>query len=321
MEEEQMTVKTDKQRFKGIFTALVTPMDEQGNVDFDSLQSLVRHQLKQGVTGFYAGGSTGEAFLLSMQERKDVLEAIVCHTAKQAIVIAHTGCISTRESIELAKHAESIGADAVSAVVPFYYKPGSEELREHYKAIMSSVNIPMLVYHFPGATGVSLTLDFYEQMAREPQCLGVKFTSMNLFEMEQIRARCGDDFLILNGHDEVYAAGAVMGADGAIGSTFNMMPKLYVSMFGKLSANGWNEARSLQKEANEVIAHMLQYDVIPYEKYVLYLQGVIKSPAVRLPLKQFNDAEKKQIESFYSGNPMLKQHHIGVTQQKDGAVR
>jgi N-acetylneuraminate lyase len=314
-------VTYDKQAFKGIFTALLTPMDENGNVDFDSLHSLIRHQLDQGIAGFYAVGSTGEAFLLSMQERKDVLEAIVREVAGQVKVIAHTGCISTRESVELAKHAESIGADAVSAVAPFYYKPGIQELGDHYRAIMSSVNIPMLVYHYPGATGVSPTLDFYEQMSREPQCLGVKFTSMNLFEMQQIRARCGDDFLIFNGHDEVYAAGAMMGADGAIGSTFNMMPQLFGEMFAKLSSSRWNEARSLQTEANEVIGHMLQYDVIPYEKFMLHLQGVIKSPAARLPLKQLNDTEKAQIADFYRSNALLQRHRAGSEELKAGEKR
>ncbi|MDF2720056.1 MAG: N-acetylneuraminate lyase, partial [Paenibacillus sp.] len=217
-------------RLNGIYTALLTPMDERAEIDYGSLEALVRHQLSHGVQGFYAGGSTGEAFLLTTRERMELLEAIIGYTAGKAKVIAHTGGIGTRESIELARHAESAGADAVSAVVPFYYKSGIQEIRAHYHAIMSAVNVPMIVYHYPGATGVSLTLDFYESMAADPHCLGVKFTSMNLFELQQIRARCGADFLLMNGHDEVYAAGAMMGADGAIGSTFNMMPSLFAEM-------------------------------------------------------------------------------------------
>lgn len=293
---------------KGIYTALLTPMDEQGEIDYGSLETLVRHQLSHGVQGFYAGGSTGEAFLLTTRERMELLEAIVGYTAGKAKVIAHTGAIGTRESIELARHAESAGADAVSAVVPFYYKSGIPEIRDHYLAIMSAVNVPMIVYHFPGATGVNLTLDFYESMASEPQCLGVKFTSMNLFELQQIRARCGADFLLMNGHDEVYAAGVLMGADGAIGSTFNMMPSLFTDMFARAAAGQWAELPALQTQANEVIGHMLQFDVIPYEKYVLYLQGVLRTPTVRSPLRRFTAEEAARIGEFYRSCLLLQRH-------------
>lgn len=297
-----------KLNFRGIYTALLTPMDEQGEIDFESLGALVEHQLRFGVQGFYVGGSTGEAFLLTARERKELLEAVINHTAGRAEVIAHTGGIGTRESVELARHAEAAGADAVSAVVPFYYKAGIGEIRGHYRAIMSAVALPILVYHFPGATGVSLTMDFYESMAKDSQCLGVKFTSMNLFEMQQIRARCGPDFRVMNGHDEVYAAGALTGADGAIGSTFNMMPSLFADMYAKAEAGRWGELPALQAQANEVIAHMLQFEVIPYEKCVLHLQGVLRTPTVRSPLKRFSEEEAARIKSFYANNPLLQRH-------------
>lgn len=300
-----------KQRpaFRGIFTALVTPMYEDGAIDFDSLARLVEHQIGQGIHGFYVGGSTGEGFILTSDEREQVLEAVVRTAAGRVTIIAHIGCISTRESIRLAKHAEKQGVDAVSAVVPFYYKVSLKEIREHYEAIMAAVSLPMLVYHYPGATGVSLSLDFYEQMSRNPQCIGVKFTSLNLFEMQQIRARCGGEFLIYNGHDEVYASGAWAGADGAIGSTYNMMPGLFTQMYGLISSEErphMPTLQSMQAEANEVIAHMIQFDGIPYEKYMLYLQGVIAAPAARQPLKRFTAEERERIEAFYAGSDVLR---------------
>lgn len=304
---------TSSIQMKGIYTALVTPMNENGDIDYDSLQALIEHQLRSGVSGFYVGGSTGEAFMLSMMERKKLLEVVIGATAKRVKVIAHVGCISTRDSVELAVHAEETGADAVSAVVPFYYKAGIQELQQHYEEIMSAVTIPMLIYHFPGATGVSLTVDFYERMSRHPQCLGVKFTSMNLFEMQQIRVKCGEHFLILNGHDEVYAASVLMGSDGAVGSTFNMMPSLYRDMFSIATTGQWSMLPSLQAQANEVIAHMLQFDVIPYEKAILHLQGVIKTPVVRSPLKRFTPEETARIAKFYRGNSLLQSNGAQVS--------
>jgi N-acetylneuraminate lyase len=301
----------NRDSFRGIFTALLTPMYENGAIDFDSLTRLVEHQIEQGIHGFYVGGSTGEGFILTSEERKQVLEVVVRAAAGRVTIISHVGCISTMESINLAKHAELQGVDAVSAVVPFYYKVSMKEIREHYEAIMAAVSLPMIVYHFPGATGVSLSMDFYEQMSRNPQCIGVKFTSLNLFEMQQIRVRCGQDFLIFNGHDEVYSAGAYAGANGAIGSTFNMMPGLFAQMYELIVSEDrplMASIQSMQAEANGVIAHMIQFDVIAYEKYMLYLQGILATPTVRQPLKQFTTEEREQIESFYTQSEVLKRY-------------
>lgn len=297
----------DRDKFRGVFTALLTPMHEDGSLDLASLERLVEHQISQRMNGFYAGGSTGEGFILTSEERMNVLDKVVATARGRATIIAHVGCISTMESIRLARHAEAVGVDAVSAVVPFYYKIGSREIREHYEAIMSSVSLPLIVYHFPNATGVQLSLDFYEEMARHPQCLGIKFTSLNLFEMQQIRYRCGDSLMIWNGYDEVYAGGALMGADGAIGSTFNLMPSLYAQMYKHHASGDWIAVQRLQTEANAIIAHMLNYDVIPYEKYMLYLQGIISDPAVRQPLRQFTAEEKRDIEAFFEASEILRQ--------------
>ncbi|WP_284645568.1 N-acetylneuraminate lyase [Paenibacillus silviterrae] len=305
----------NRDAFRGIFTALVTPMQENGEIDYASLDRLVEHQISQGIRGFYVGGSTGEGFILTSEERQQVLEAVVKAAKGRVTIIAHIGCISTRESIRLAKHAELQGVDAVSAVVPFYYKVTMKEIREHYEAIMDTVDVPMLVYHFPGATGVSLSLDFYEQMSRHPKCIGVKFTSLNLFEMQQIRSRCGDDFLIYNGHDEVYIGGAYTGSDGAIGSTYNMMPRLFTTMYDIISSEErpvMNTLQKLQAEANAVIAHMIQYDVIAYEKYMLYLQGVLSAPTVRQPLKQFTAEERSRIEAFYRQSNVLRSSGVAA---------
>lgn len=293
-------------QYKGIFTALLTPMLEDGSIDVESLVNHVEYQLHAGIHGFYVGGSTAEGFILSLDERKKILEIVVQAAKGRATIFAHIGCISTQDSIELAKHAEVTGADLISAVVPFYYKVGIQEIKAHYEAIMAETKLPMVIYHFPGATGINLSLDFYEEMARNKQCIGVKFTSLNLFEMQQIRARCGKDFLIFNGHDEVYAGGALLGADGAIGSTFNMMPGLFVEMFDAIQLGDWETARQGQAKANEIISHMLKYEVIPYEKAIVYLQGSFSTAHTRMPFKQLTSDEIQEIKAFYETNSILK---------------
>ncbi|MNO26593.1 N-acetylneuraminate lyase [compost metagenome] len=297
---------TNSYDFKGVYTALITPMHDDGSIDHESLARLVRHLQSQGVKGFYVGGSTGEGFILNTVERQEVLETVVRAAEGKSTIIAHIGAIGTEASIELARHAERQGVDAMSAVVPFYYKTTVEQIKEHYIAIMAAVPLPMLIYHYPGATGVQLSMDFYEEMARHPQCIGVKFTSLNLFEMQQIRARCGDRFLIFNGHDEVYAAGALTGADGAIGSTYNMMALLFVQMYQEAEHGNWSSLPELQAKANEVIGNMVSFDVIPYEKYICYAQGIIRSYRARQPLKQLTEVETEAIRTFYEKSTVLK---------------
>lgn len=299
-------------KFKGVFTALTTPMDEEGKLDLVSLERLAEHQIEQGVTGFYVGGSTAEGFILTSEERMQILETVVRKASSRVTVIAHVGCISTNESIMLARHAESAGADAISAVVPFYYSVGEKEIEEHYCSIMSAVDLPFIMYYYPSATGVQLPFDFYERMAAHPKCIGVKFTSQQLFEMQQIRVRCGKYFLIFNGYDEVYSGGAMLGADAAIGSTFNIMPALFSDIYRSIEAEDWNAVREKQNEANQVIAHMLNFDVIPYEKYILYLQGVIRTPKVRQPLKQYTEEERQAIETFYKHSQTLQRSKFSV---------
>jgi N-acetylneuraminate lyase len=295
------------QKYKGIFAALLTPMNEDGSFDDMSMKRHVKRLLDQRVNGFYVNGSTGEGFILTKEERKRTLETVIHANEGRGTVIAHIGGISTQESIELAKHAEAAGADILSAVVPFYYKISMKEIIDHYRSIMMATKLPMIIYHFPGATGVSLSLDFYKEMSAHPQCIGVKFTSYNLFEMQQIRALCGQDFLIYNGHDEVYAAGAMMGADGAIGSTFNVMAPLFVEMYGKICRHEWSGLAELQAKANEVIAKLIQYDVFPTEKFICYLQGNFRTPSIRHPLKHLTQREQEELRLYFEQSAVLNE--------------
>jgi N-acetylneuraminate lyase len=293
------------QKYKGIFAALLTPMNEDGSFDDASMKRHVKRLLDQRVNGFYVNGSTGEGFILTKEERKRTLETVIHANEGRGTVIAHIGGISTQESIELAKHAETAGADVISAVVPFYYKISMKEIIDHYMSIMAATKLPMIIYHFPGATGVTLSMDFYKEMSAHPQCIGVKFTSYNLFEMQQIRALCGQDFLIYNGHDEVYAAGAIMGADGAIGSTFNVIAPLFVEMYGKICRNEWSALAELQAKANEVIAKLIQYDVFSTEKFICYLQGNFRTPSIRHPLKQLTQREQEELRLYFEQSAVL----------------
>lgn len=289
----------------GIIPALITPYADDGGIHGELLRTLVRHLMAKGAAGFYVGGSTGEGLLQTVEERKRVLETVLQETDGKVPVIAHVGAMDTASCVELARHAARAGADAVSAVTPFYYKHGPEQIRRHYLDIAEAADIPLIVYHFPGFTGAQLSADFVGELAAACESIiGLKFTSRDMYEMQQIIDICGEDFLVFNGSDECALAGFATGACGAIGSTFNIMPELFVALHRHCAAGQWSEARRLQYEANRLIRELLKYDVIAFEREMLRLQGFDVGPP-RKPIRQLTDTERREIRAIAERFPFL----------------
>jgi len=210
-------------QLRGVMAALLTPFNSEQMLDKESLRRLVRFNIEQGIDGLYVGGSTGEAFVQSLSEREQVMEIVAEEAKGKITLIAHVGCVSTAESQQLAMAAARVGFDAVSAVTPFYYPFSFEEHCDHYRAIIDSAEgLPMVVYNIPALSGVKLTLDQINTLVTLPGVGALKQTSGDLFQMEQIR-REHPDLVLYNGYDEIFASGLLAGADGGIGSTYNIM--------------------------------------------------------------------------------------------------
>ncbi|PZQ71730.1 MAG: N-acetylneuraminate lyase [Escherichia coli] len=243
---------------RGVMAALLTPFDQQQALDKASLRRLVQFNIQQGIDGLYVGGSTGEAFVQSLSEREQVLE-IVAEEAKGKIkLIAHVGCVSTAESQQLAASAKRYGFDAVSAVTPFYY-PFSFE--EHC---------------------VKLTLDQINTLVTLPGVGALKQTSGDLYQMEQIR-REHPDLVLYNGYDEIFASGLLAGADGGIGSTYNIMGWRYQGIVKALKEGDIQTAQKLQTECNKVIDLLIKTGVFRGLKTVLHYMDVVSVPLCRKP--------------------------------------
>ena len=257
--------------FKGIFTALLTPFDKENKINEKALEKHIKHNLDMGVRGFYVCGSTGEAFLLSTDERKQVME-IVKSCAPDATLIAHIGSINEAEVATLASCAERLGYNAISSVAPFYYKFSFEEIKNYYYRIANSVDLPMLIYHFPAFSGVNMGINEMAQFLENEKFMGIKFTSNDFFTLEQCKTRFPDK-IVYNGFDEMFLSGVSMGADGAIGSTYNFMADKFVAMQKLFAENNIHEAQKIQKEANRIIALLCKIGVIPAEKEVLNQLG------------------------------------------------
>ncbi len=280
--------------FKGIFPALLTPFCKDGSVNDEQLAKLVEFNIAKGVDGFYAGGSTAEAFLLSFEERKHILKVISEVSRGRCTLIAQTGCIATELTAELAQYAQSVGYDAVSSVPPFYYKFTFDEIKAYYFALADAVNIPIIIYNIPVFSGVTFTAENIGEFLKDERFLGVKFTSNDYYSLERIKSAFPDK-IIYNGYDEMMLAGLSMGADGGIGSTYNFMAEKFITLKKLFDAVNMSEAQKLQKQINIIIEELIKVGVIQGEKYVLDRLG-FDMGACRKPFADLTEVQKDYLD-------------------------
>lgn len=283
-------------KFKGVYAALMTPFQANGAVDYDALKALADHCIDAGLTGLYVGGSTGEGFLLTEEERMEVFRTVGKHLSGKCNLFAHVGAISTDSAIRMAKVAQDSGFDAVSAVAPFYYSFPLEAIKTYYSDIMSATDLPMIMYNFPNAGGFNGMLDVVNAFIQDDKLLGIKHTSQNLFELEQFK-HLERDLTVFNGFDEMLVAGLSMGADGGIGSTYNFMPKIILDIYNSFCNGDIAAAQKAQEKANRIIADILPYGVFQMEKEILNQLGVPVGECRKpfLPLSEEGREKAKEI--------------------------
>ena len=285
-------------QLRGVMAALLTPFTQHQALDKESLRRLVQFNIGQGIDGLYVGGSTGEAFVQTLSEREQVMEIVAEEAKGKITLIAHVGCISTAESQQLAIAAARLGFDAVSAVTPFYYPFSFEEHCDHYRAIIDSANgLPMVVYNIPALSGVKLSLDQINTLVTMPGVGALKQTSGDLYQMEQIR-RAHPDLVLYNGYDEIFASGLLAGADGGIGSTYNIMGWRYQGIMKALKKGDIVQAQRLQTQCNEVIDLLIKTGVFRGLKTVLHYMDVVASPLCRKPFAPVDEKYLPELKAL-----------------------
>ncbi len=246
------------EKLKGVIPALYTPYDEQGNVSTAILPSFLRFLIDRGCSGLFVGGSTGEGLLQTVEERKDFLEAVVKTVAGEVPVIAHVGALSTRDACELARFSSEVGADAISSVMPFYYPVGIKGAVAYYRALAEAGELPLYVYYLQSAASQDLNpKDFAENFVDVPYLVGMKYTSPDLETFRKIIEYTDGKLNMVSGRDQVFLAALVMGADAAIGTSYNYMPEVFVEVYNAYRAGNIERARKLMVRAFRVI-HMLE---------------------------------------------------------------
>lgn len=286
--------------FHGVVPALVTPFNKDGSINFDSIGKIIEMNLSKGVSGFYVGGSTSEAFLLSHEERKQILEAAVETNAGRGFIISHVGSIGTEMALDLARHAEKHGADALSAVPPFYYGFSFEEICDYYFSIASETALPVIIYNFAANGGAKLSMEDFEVFLRDRRFLGVKHTSSDMFLLERLK-RMREDAVVFNGFDEMFLSGLAAGADGGIGSTYNFMAEKFIETEKLFRENKIKEAGAQQTKANNIIASLLRVGVMPGVKAILTENG-IDAGDCRKPFRTLGEEAKKELLKVYYEN-------------------
>ncbi|MGI6695429.1 MAG: dihydrodipicolinate synthase family protein [Christensenellales bacterium] len=283
-------MKNSNVKFNGVMSALVSCIDEHENINEDAMRRLMAWHLKEGFTGFYLTGGTGEGPVLQKETRKRIAEIAKDAVGDQAKLIAHVGAIDLKTASELARHAGKIGLDAISSVPPFFFHYGEQEIADYYKALADASGLPVLMYASP-LSGVNITWDMVDRLMDIPNMIGLKWTSYDYFTMHRIKSLRGGNINVINGPDECLLCGLVMGADGGIGATYNVMPKLFAEIYRHFHAGDIPAAQAAQFKANKMIELLIRFGVVCAIKEILSMIGYDCGHQV-FPQKRMKDEEK-----------------------------
>ena len=282
----------DAQSINGVIPAMITSFNKDESINKEGIRKTVNYLISQKVNGLYITGSTGETFLMSPDEKKQVIEIIVEEVNRRVPVIAHIGSIGTKLTIELGQHADKVGVDALSALPPFYYGFSNDEIFNYYNDISNSSELPIIVYNISHAN--LMDLDMLKRLALIENVKGVKYTASTHFNFSKIKKEIGESFKIYSGMDEMTLSGMISGADGIIGSFYNLMPEMFVNIFEQVKKNNINEAKKIQEKINIIILYALKKSGYPFIKMGLKWLDV-DSGHVRRPFKSIVDSENEKI--------------------------
>lgn len=294
---------TDLTKFEGIIPAFYACYDDDGEVSSERAKALTKHLISKGIKGVYVCGSSGECIYQSPSERKKTLEAVVEAAEGKLAIIAHVACNSTRDSMELARHAESLGVDAIASIPPIYFKLPEEAIKKYWNDISSAApNTPFVIYNIPQLAGVELTVPLFKEMLKNPRVIAVKNSSMpvqdiEIFEHEGTKTE--RKFIVFNGPDEQLVSGLVMGAKGGIGGTYAVMPELMLKIFDIVKSGGdLDEARSIQYDVDHIIRHLSSTKGAMYAtiKKVMEIRDGLKLGGVRAPMLNLYPEDEEIVE-------------------------
>jgi len=287
----------DLTKFHGIIPAFYACYDDQGDISEERTKALCDYLYEKRVQGVYVGGSSGECIYHNLEERKAVLTYVAKYLKGKMTLIAHVGAPSTRDSIELAKHAAELGYDALSAIPPIYFKLPDRAVYRYWSEIIEATPLSFIIYNIPQTTGYTLSPALFEKLLENDKVIGVKNSSMPTLDIERFKRVGGDNVIVFNGPDEQFVAGRIMGADAGIGGTYSAMPELYLQANAFVKEGKFEEAKRLQSDINDIIIALCSLKGSMYAgiKEVLKRRGV-NIGSVRSPMDGIYEEDIPMIE-------------------------
>ncbi len=287
---------TIKHSFKGSNVALITPMFDDGAVDYDSLNNLIDFHIEAGTSSIVSVGTTGESATVGVKEHLKIINHTIQYAARRIPIIAGTGANSTSEAIELTQEAKNLGADACLLVTPYYNKPTQEGLFQHFKLIAESVDIDQILYNVPGRTAVDMSVETTARLSEISNIIGIKDATGDLEVIKSLVKSCPEDFLLLTGDDATAVDFLLLGGHGGISVTANVTPKELQKVYMAAIAGNADLARKANEELTSLHQNLfVEANPIPV-KWALYKMGMC-SKGIRLPLLELSTEFRSVIEN------------------------
>lgn len=302
------------EKYKGVIPAFYACYDKQGNISPEGVQALTEYFVEKGVKGVYVNGSSGECIYQSVEDKKLVLENVMEAAKGRLTIIAHVACNNTKDSMELARHAQELGVDAIAAIPPIYFRLPEHAIARYWNDISSAApDTDFIIYNIPQLAGVALTMNLFAEMRKNPKVIGVKNSSMPVQDIQMFKAAAGNDYVIFNGPDEQFISGRIIGAEGAIGGTYGAMPELFLKMDEYVKAGELGKAKEIQYAVNEIIYKMCSgcgnmYGVI---KAILKINENLELGGVRAPLPALADSDTVIVEEAAGMIRAAKEKYLG----------
>ena len=286
-----------EEQLKGLYAALLVPFDENGQVKEEGLKQIAKNAIEvEQLDGLYVNGSSGENFLISKEQKKQIFKVVKEAVGNDVKLIAQVGSLDLNEAIELGKYATNLGYDALSAVTPYYYPFSFEEIKQYYFDIIEATQNKMIIYAIPDLTGVNISINQFEELFDNEKIVGVKYTAPNFFLLERIR-KAFPDKLILSGFDEMLVQAVISGVDGAIGSTYNVNGRRARQIYDLAREGKIEEAYKIQHDTNNIIETVLSMGIYPTLKEILKTRG-IDGGVPKRPFSPFNEANRKELNQL-----------------------
>lgn len=282
------------EKYEGVIPAFYACYDEAGEVSPERVRALTQYFIDKGVKGVYVNGSSGECIYLSVADRKVILENVMEVAKGKLTVIAHVACNNTKDSVELAKHAESLGVDAIAAIPPIYFRLPDYSIAKYWNDMSAAApNTDFVIYNIPQLSGTTLTPALYAEMRKNPRVIGVKNSSMPTQDIQIFVAEGGEDHIVFNGPDEQFISGRVIGAKAGIGGTYAVMPDLFLKLNQFIIDKDLDRAKELQHAINSVIYKMVsgRANLYAVMKEILRLNEDLDIGSVRAPLEPLSEGD------------------------------